>query len=97
MINSGRQAVDKRKTESQKLDEYQKQFASSTKRIGDAKRQRKRRPITLGLRQGWLDDEAINILALLGFCSSWTSIHGLLVVNLYIYIFIQQRFRQDEL
>jgi nicotinamide riboside transporter PnuC len=51
--------------------------------------------LTLGLLQGWLDIGAMVILSLLCFCFGWTYIVGLLFVNLYFYIFIQQRFRAD--
>jgi hypothetical protein len=49
--------------------------------------------VTLGLLQGWLGVGAMNILSLLCFCFGWTNIAGLLFVNLYFYIFNQQRFR----
>jgi len=48
---------------------------------------------TLGLLQGWLDVVSMGILSLLCFCSGWTFISGLLVVNLYFYFFIGLRFR----
>jgi nicotinamide riboside transporter PnuC len=56
--------------------------------------------ITSGLLQGWLDVGALVILSLL--CFIWAGQipiaigTGLLFVNLYFYIFIQQRFRADE-
>jgi hypothetical protein len=50
----------------------------------------------LGLLQGWLDVGAMGILSLLCFCFGWTNIAGLLFVNLYFYIFNQQRFQADE-
>ena len=50
-------------------------------------------PLGLGLLQGWLDigEMIIAIVLRLG----WTNIVELLFVNLYFYIFIQQRFRAD--
>jgi hypothetical protein len=52
--------------------------------------------VTLGLLQGWLDIGAMVILSLLCFIWAGHTIVGLLFVNLYFYIFNQQRFRADE-
>jgi hypothetical protein len=50
----------------------------------------------LGLLQGWPDIEAIGHYIAVVFHLGWTNIAGLLFVNLYFYIFNQQRFRADE-
>jgi hypothetical protein len=47
----------------------------------------------LGLLQGWLDIGAMVIFIAVVLHLGWTNIVGLLFVNLYFYIFIQQRFR----
>jgi hypothetical protein len=49
----------------------------------------------LGLLQGWLDVEAMNILLSCLLHLGWTFNLGLLFVNFYFYIFNQQRFRAD--
>jgi hypothetical protein len=48
---------------------------------------------TLGLLQGWLDIGAIGHFIAVVLHLGWTNIAGLLFVNLYFYIFNQQRFR----
>jgi hypothetical protein len=52
-------------------------------------------PTTLGLLQGWLDVGAIGHFIAVVLHLGWTNIAGLLFVNLYFYIFNQQRFRAD--
>jgi len=47
----------------------------------------------LGLLQGWLDIGAIGHFVAVVLHLGWTYIVGLLFVNLYFYIFNQQRFR----
>jgi len=47
----------------------------------------------LGLLQGWLDIGAIGHFIAVVLHLGWTYIVGLLFVNLYFYIFNQQRFR----
>jgi hypothetical protein len=47
----------------------------------------------LGLLQGWLDIGAIGHFIAVVLHLGWTNIAGLLFVNLYFYIFNQQRFR----
>jgi nicotinamide riboside transporter PnuC len=47
----------------------------------------------LGLLQGWLDIGAMVIFIAVVHHLGWTYIVGLLFVNLYFYIFNQQRFR----
>jgi hypothetical protein len=47
----------------------------------------------LGLLQGWLDIGAIRHFIAIVLHLGWTYIVGLLFVNLYFYIFNQQRFR----
>jgi hypothetical protein len=49
----------------------------------------------LGLLQGWLDIGAIGHFIAVVLHLGWTNIAGLLFVNLYFYIFNQQRFRAD--
>jgi nicotinamide riboside transporter PnuC len=49
----------------------------------------------LGLLQGWLDIGAIGHFIAVVLHLGWTYIVGLLFVNLYFYIFNQQRFRAD--
>jgi hypothetical protein len=49
--------------------------------------------LTLGLLQGWLDVGAIGHFIAVVLHLGWTYIAELLFVNLYFYIFIQQRFR----
>jgi hypothetical protein len=49
-----------------------------------------------GLLQGWLDIGAIGHFIAVVLHLGWTYIVGLLFVNLYFYIFNQQRFRADE-
>jgi nicotinamide riboside transporter PnuC len=49
----------------------------------------------LGLLQGWLDIGAIGHFIAVVLHLGWTYIIGLLFVNLYFYIFNQQRFRAD--
>jgi nicotinamide riboside transporter PnuC len=51
--------------------------------------------ITLGLLQGWLDVGAIGHFIAVVLHLGWTFNLGLLFVNLYFYIFNQQRFRAD--
>jgi len=51
---------------------------------------------TLGLLQGWLDIGTMVILSLLCFIWAGQTSPGFLFVNLYFYIFNQQRFRADE-
>ena len=51
--------------------------------------------ITLGLLQGWLDIGAIGHFIAVVLHLGWTFSLGLLFVNLYFYIFNQQRFRAD--
>jgi len=51
---------------------------------------------TSGLLQGWLDIGAIGHFIAVVLHLGWTNIVGLLFVNLYFYIFNQQRFRADE-
>jgi hypothetical protein len=50
----------------------------------------------LGLLQGWLDIGAIGHFIAVVLHLGWTNTVGLLFVNLYFYIFSQQRFRADE-
>jgi hypothetical protein len=50
----------------------------------------------LVLLQGWLDIGTIRHFIAVVLHLGWTNIAGLLFVNLYIYIFNQQRFRADE-
>jgi hypothetical protein len=50
----------------------------------------------LGLLQGWLDIGAIGHFIAVVLHLGWTNIVGLLFVNLYFYIFNQQRFRADK-
>jgi hypothetical protein len=52
-------------------------------------------PTTLGLLQGWLDIGAIGHFIAVVLHLGWTYIVELLFVNLYFYIFNQQRFRAD--
>jgi hypothetical protein len=49
----------------------------------------------LGLLQGWLDVGAIGHFIAVVLHLGWTNIAELLFVNLYFYIFNQQRFRAD--
>jgi hypothetical protein len=49
----------------------------------------------LGLLQGWLDIGAIGHFIAVVLHLGWTYFVGLLLVNLYFYIFNQQRFRAD--
>jgi len=51
---------------------------------------------TSGLLQGWLNVGAMGIFIAVVLHLGWTNIVGLLFVNLYLYIFNQQRFRADE-
>jgi hypothetical protein len=51
---------------------------------------------TLGLLQGWLDIGAIGHFIAVVLHLGRTNISGLLFVNLYFYIFNQQRFRADK-
>jgi hypothetical protein len=55
----------------------------------------KKLPPTSGLLQGWLDIGAMGIFIAVVLHLGWTYIVGLLFVNLYFYIFNQQRFRAD--
>jgi nicotinamide riboside transporter PnuC len=48
------------------------------------------------LLQGWLDIEAIGHFVAVVLHLRWTYFVGLLFVNLYFYIFNQQRFRADK-
>jgi len=48
------------------------------------------------LPQGWLDIGAIGHFIAVVLHLGWTNIAGLLLVNLYFYIFNKQRFRADE-
>jgi hypothetical protein len=50
----------------------------------------------LGLLQGWQDVGAIGHFIAVVLHLGWTNIAGLLFVNLYFYIFNQQRFRADK-
>jgi hypothetical protein len=50
----------------------------------------------LGLLQGWLDVGAIGHFIAVVLHLGWTNIVGLLFVNLYFYIFNQQRFRAGQ-